>query len=186
VALVGAGGCAKLLGYGDGGRKAAEIKQYPDGPDGLKALFQDILDATKKDDRDLVHDIMATTQMTDADLQALFGPQAATLTPRYHKLMETLINPGSMELVAQIYDRKLDTIEVVPIDPAAKDASAEDKALKGALQVPLKWYSVRVKKAGDARGLRYDFYFYRNGKWLTGNQIAKSLDGYRPPDGGTK
>ncbi len=182
--IAGVGGCAKLLGYSDGGAKAAPIKQYPDGPEGLKAFFDDVLESTKKDDRDHVHDLMASTRMSDAELQRLFGAQAAALQSRYKKLMETLINPGSMELITQIYERKLDTVEVVPIDPTAKEASAEDKAVAAALKVPLKWYSVRVRKATDQRGLRYDFYFYADAKWVTGNQIAKSLEGYHAPDGG--
>lgn len=171
------------MGYTDAG-KSEPIKQYPDGADGLKALFEDILEAAKKDDRQRVHDLMASTVMSDADLRALF-PNAPTLAGKYSKLMETLVNRGSIELVVQVYERKLDTIEVVAIDPAAKDAGDADRALAKALAAPLKWYSVRIKKAGDAKGLRYDFYFYRNGKWVTGNQLGKFVPGYQPRDGGS-
>jgi hypothetical protein len=176
-------GCAKLMGYTDAG-KGEPIKQYPDGPDGLKALFEDILEAARKDDRQRVHDLMASTVMTDADLRALL-PDAPTLQGRYTKLMETLVNRGSVELVVQVYERKLDAVEVIAIDPAAKDAGDADRALAKALATPIKWYSVRIKKAADQKGLRYDFYFYRNGKWLTGNQLGKFVPGYQPRDGGT-
>jgi len=184
LVVVGLTGCAKLMGYGDGGQKAAPIRQYPDGAEGLRAFASDVLEAAKKDDRDRVHDLLATTIMSDADLEALLGAQARELAPRYRKLMETLVNRGAVELVAQVYERKLDTADVIVVDAKAKDASAEDRALAAALQEPVTVYSVRFKKAGDVRGLRYDFFVYRGGKWVTGNQIAKYLWTYRAPDGG--
>jgi hypothetical protein len=178
-------GCSKLMGYSDGGQKSAPIKQYPDGVAGLKELAGDILDAARKDDRDRVHDLLASTIMSDADLVTLFGPEASVdLVPRYHKLMETLVNRGAVEFVAQVYDRKLDDVEVLAVDASSKDATAEDRAIAKALKVPVQLYSVRFKKATETRGLRYDFFFYRNGKWVTGNQLGRYLPGYHPPDAG--
>src|SRR3954452_14597475 len=84
----GAPGCARLMGYSDGGTPDP-IKAYPDGADGLKALFEEVLDNAKKDERGRVHDLLASTIASDADLQALFGAQAPALTQRYHRLMET-------------------------------------------------------------------------------------------------
>jgi hypothetical protein len=186
VFAVGLAGCAKLMGYGDGGQKSAPIKHYADGPDGLREFATDVLDAVKKDDRDRVHDLLATTIMSDDDLSSLLGAQATEIAPRYHKLMETLVNRGAVELVAQVYERKLDTVEVMAIDAKAKDATAEDRALAAVLQQSVPVYSIRFKKAGDVRGLRYDFFVYRGGKWVTGNQIAKYLSTYKPPDGGAR
>jgi hypothetical protein len=178
-------GCAKLMGYGDGGRAAQPIRQYPDGPDGLKALFTDVLTAAQKDDRDRVHDLFATLRMSDDDLRALFGPRAAALAPRYHLIMETLVNRGSVELVAQVYERKYDDVEVVAIETSGpiRESTPADRAVARALVTPVPLYAVRIKKAGEARGLRYDFFFYRNGKWLTGNQLGKFVDA--PVDGGS-
>jgi hypothetical protein len=169
------GGCAKLMGYSDGGPRASTIRSYPDGVEGLRQLAGDLLDAAKQDDRDRVHDLLATTIMSDGDLEALFGPSSKDLAPRYRKLMETLVNRGAVELVAQVYERKLDTVEIVQVDLGAKDASADDRALSKALRTPVPFYSIRFRRAGDQLGLRYDFFFYRNGKWLTGNQLAKYL-----------
>jgi hypothetical protein len=186
LALLLLAGCAKLLGYGDGGQKSTPVPPYPDGAAGLKSYFEDVLEAARRDERDRVHDLLANSIVPDAELVALFGPEAANeAVPRYHKMMETLVNRGGVELVAQVFDRKLDTIEVVPIDPQAPSASPEDRAIAAALKQPLTWYSVRVRRATDTRGLRYDFWFWKNGKWLTGNQVAKALPGYHPPDGGT-
>jgi hypothetical protein len=186
LCLALASGCARLMGYSDAGSgSSAPIRQYEGGADGLKAFFTDVLDAVKKDDRGRVHDLLATTIMSDADLEALFGAQGAQVSGRYKKLMETLVNRGAVELVAQVYERKLDTVEVVQVDPAAKDANAADRAVAASLKTPITFYSVRIRKAADQKGLRYDFFFYRDGKWRTGNQIGKYLEGYKAPDGGT-
>lgn len=174
LALLFAGGCSRLMGYSDAG-SAAPIRDYPDGADGLKMFFVDVLDAARKDDRDRVHDLLASTIMTDDDLATLFGPRAAELQPRYRALMATLVNRGAVELVAQIYERKYDTVDVIAIDPAAKDARPEDRAVAAALVTPTPLYSVRIRRATDDKGLRYDFFVRRRGKWLTGNQLGKYL-----------
>lgn len=139
--------------------------QYADGPAGLKQLWTDILDAAKGDERERVHDLMATTFMSDADLKRLFGDKAAELVPRYHQLMGTLVNRGAVELVANVFDRKYDTIDVV--------SDENDAPLTAALVEPHPLYSVRVHKASEPRGLRYDAFFYLDGKWRTANQLGK-------------
>ena len=173
------GGCKRLLGFSDAG-EASPIKHYADGPDGLRELWGDVLEAAKKDERERVHDLMATMILSDAELSELFGAKAADLTPRYHTLMGTLVNRGAVEFVAQVYERKLDTVDVIAVDPTAPDAGAEDKAL-APLKLPIKWYSVRIRRATDQRGLRYDFFFYKNGRWVTGNQLGKYVGGSAAP-----
>jgi hypothetical protein len=177
--LLTLGGCKRLLGYTDGG-SSAPIRQYPDGPDGLREFWSDVLEAARKDERERVHDLFATLILHDDELAALFGPDATALTPRYRTLMATMVNRGSVEFVAQVYERKLDTVEVIAIDPAAPDAGAEDRAL-APLKLPIKWYSVRIRRATDVKGLRYDFFFYRNRRWVTGNQLGKYIGPAAPP-----
>ncbi len=147
--------------------------QYPDGPAGLKQLWTDILDAAKGDERERVHDLMATTFMSDAELTRLFGDKAPSLVPRYHQLMGTLVNRGAVELVANVFDRKYDAIDVV--------TDENDAPLAAALAEPHPLYSVRVRKATEPRGLRYDAFFYLDGKWRTANQLGKFLAPPAPP-----
>jgi hypothetical protein len=184
---LGAAACSRMiLGRPDGGAKG-EMRSYPAGVDGLQAFVEDVLAAARKDDRDRVHDLLASTILPDGDLSALLGPATAgRLLPRYHSLMETLVNRGAIELVAQVYERKYDTVEVIAID--AKNASAEDRAVMAALREPTPIYSVRIRKASETKGLRYDFFFYRNGHWYTGNQLGKYLvpEPQKLPDGGTR
>jgi hypothetical protein len=167
-------GCSKLLGT-SGDRKAAVIPQYGDGAAGLKGLFEDVLDAARRDDRERVHDLFASTLMTDAELTSVFGAAAAGLKGRYHAMMEILANRGAVELVAQIYERKYDTIEVVAIDPASPEASDADRTAARAFVRPLSIYAARIKKAGETRGLRYDLFFFLDGHWRTANQLGELL-----------
>ena len=144
---------------------------YPAGAEGLRALWTDILDAAKKDDRDRVHDLMASTLLSDADMKRLFGAKAEALLPRYHMLMGNLINRGSVELVANVYDHKYDAVDAF---------AADDPGLAAALVEPHPLFAARVRKASEQRGLRYDGYFVLDGTWKTFNQLGKFIDVVAP------
>ncbi len=159
-------------------------KAYKSGAAGLRELWTDILVAAQKDERGRVHDLMASMIMTDDDLVALFGAdRGAYLKPRYAPMIARLVNIGAMELVAQIADRKYDDIEVFPVEASQ---GPEQKALLESLKSPAAVFGVRVKKKTETRGLRYDFFVYRDARWVTGNQLAKYLVPEKPAatDGG--
>lgn len=158
---------------------------YGANPEELKALWEDVLAAAQKDDRGKVHDLLAPLPLTEAEVRALLGDEPGRqLWPRYRAMTETLVNRGAVELVAQVYDRKLDDVQVVAIDPAT--AGAEDRALLDALKEPVQLYSVRVKKKADDRGLRYDGFFFREGRWRTWNQLGKILAAQSPAGAGAR
>jgi len=147
---------------------------YAPDANGLRAMWADILDAAKKDDRDRVHDLMATTLLSDAEMRRLFGPEADALLPRYHQLMGNLINRGSVELVANVYEHKYDAVD---------GFAAEDPAIATALVEPHALFAARVRKSSEDRGLRYDGYFVLDGTWKTFNQLGKFIDVVQPPSG---
>jgi hypothetical protein len=134
---------------------------YAPDANGLRALWADILDAAKKDDRDRVHDLMATTLLSDAEMKRLFGAKADALLPRYHMLMGNLINRGSVELVANVYEHKYDAVDAF---------AADDPTVAAA----------RVRKSNEDRGLRYDGYFVLDGTWKTVNQLGKFIEVVAP------
>jgi hypothetical protein len=140
---------------------------YAEGADGLRALWVDILDAAKKDDRDRVHDLLATTLLSDAQMKRLFGAKADALLPRYHMLMGNLINRGAVELVANVYEHKYDAIDAF---------AADDPALATALVEPHALFAARVRKSSEDRGLRYDGFFTLDGTWKTFNMLGKFVD----------
>jgi hypothetical protein len=176
AALVVAAGC-RGTDPGEGARAAGEAvhaRTYDDGAAGLRALWSDILTAAQRDERETVHERMNALRMSDDDLVALFGEQRGRwLAPRYAPMFSRLANIGAMELVAQIADQKYDDVEVFQV--AEGSASPSDKAVLAALRAKVAVYGVRVKKKQEKLGLRYDFFVYRNGRWVTGNQLGKVL-----------
>jgi hypothetical protein len=186
AAMLACTGCSRIMGTSDAGRTVAPVGPYPDGASGLQALFADVLDAARRDDRDRVHDILATTLLTDGELDRLLGPAAPPLRARYQALMGALVNRGAVELVAQVYDRKLDAVEAFAVDGTASGARPEDRAIARALQVRVPVYAARIKRSGDAGGLRYDFFVYLDGHWRTGNQLGKYLPPPASSDGGVR
>ena len=145
---------------------------YAPDADGLRALWADVLDAAKKDDRDRVHDLMATTLLSDADMKRLFGAKSEALLPRYHMLMGNLINRGSVELVANVYEHKYDAVDAF---------AADDATVAAALVEPHALFAARVRKTNEERGLRYDGYFVLDGTWKTVNQLGKFIEVVPPP-----
>ena len=165
-------GCSRIMGTAAkaGGEP---IPDYPEGPTGLEALFTDVLNAAKTDDRDRVHDLFQSLKMSNDDLTALFGARSPSLQKPYDEMMASLIHRGAVEIVAVIYEKKYDTVEVVPIDVAKP--RAEDAPLVAAMVDHPPLYAVRFKRAGQPLGTRYDFMFYRGGKWRTGNQLGRII-----------
>src|SRR4051812_26455089 len=101
AAFVPLGGCERSKPQLDGQPLPKTEKAYRPGADGLRELWADILEAARKDDRERVHELMASTIMSDADLVALFGDERARyLKPRYLPMIAQLVNVGALELVA--------------------------------------------------------------------------------------
>ena len=141
---------------------------YADGAEGLKQMWTDILDAAKKDDRAQIHDLLATTLLTDAEMQTLFGPKTDALLPRYHQLMGTLINRGAVEIAGNVYEHKYDAVDAFADD--------SDTTLQAAMVGTHPLFGARVRKATESRGLRYDAFLYLDGRWKTLNQLGKFVD----------
>ncbi len=182
AAVLALGGCPKAPPEGDGRNPPPLERSYAGDADGLHAIWADILAASQHDERERVHHLMASFTMTDEDLDAVFGvEQARFLRPRYLSMIATLVNIGSMELVARITERAYDDVEVVPVAERGTDA---DRAALRAMHVSGPVFHVRVKRKGEARGLLYPLFFYRNGHWVTANDLGRY---FAPtPDGGVR
>jgi hypothetical protein len=185
IASLGLSACSKIMGP----KASAPVPSYPDGPSGLEAMFRDVLTAAKADERERVHDYFQSLKMSPTELAMLFGAQAAELQKPYDDMMATLVHRGAVELVAIVYEKKYNAVEVVPmtlpdpalvtsgsaVGPRAPAPRPEDLALAHALVSHPTLYSVRFKKNDEALGTRYDFFFYVDGRWRTGNQLGRIL-----------
>jgi hypothetical protein len=152
---------------------------YKENPEELRRLWLEILTACQKDDRNRLHELMASFVMTEAELSTLFGEAVAhRLWPRYQALLLPMVNIGATELVAHVYEYKYDDIAVSRVDTAPEsDQSESDRNILRQLLGPRPVYAVRVKRAKDKSGLRYDFFVYINGYWRSGGLLGK----YLPP-----
>jgi hypothetical protein len=172
--------------------------QYGDTPQELQRLWSNILSACRSDDRSRVHELMVSLIMTQPELASLIGRQkAGELWARYQAMMSTMCNTGAVELVAHVYEKKLDDVavtravgcppaptgagadvapECAAAGPALPDSEADaNTTIARALVERVPFYTARIKKKSDTRGLRYDFLVYRNGFWRSGGQLAKYL-----------
>ena len=96
--------------------------------------------------------------------------------PRYQALTGTLANIGAVELVATVYEKKYDDVVVTRVDELPADKKDPvDGAAQAALLQKVPMYTVRIKRKTEPSGLRYNFFFYRDGRWRTGNQLGKYL-----------
>jgi hypothetical protein len=154
---------------------------YQESPEELRRLWSDILVACQRDDRPRVHELMASFVMTQEEFASLVGAaQAQALWPRYLAMLGSVVNAGAVELVAHIYEKKYDDVAVNRIDvlPAADKVDTDrnvELAMAKAGAAPRPFYTVRVKKKTETKGLRYDFFIYLNGYWRSGNLIGKFL-----------
>ena len=175
--VIGVAGCSKIMGP----KASAPLPAYPDGPAGLQAMFTDVLAAAKDDDRARVHDIFQSLKLTRPELDQLFGAAPAReLAHGYDEMMATLIHRGAVELVGMVYEKKYDTVEVIDnplgLPPGTEGPlRAEDAALSAAMVQHPHLYAVRLRKQREALGTRYDFFFFQDGHWRTGNQLGKLL-----------
>lgn len=166
-------GCRSAAPASDRDAPPPPPRIYAPTGEGLRELWLDILTAAQKDQRERVRDLMASMVMTEGDLVALFGAERARyLAPRYAPLMKRVVHQGSLELVAQVYERKYDEVETFIVDG---HANAVDWATVASLPSGIQIFAVRLRRKEDKLGLRYDFFVYRRERWLTGNQIGKYL-----------
>src|SRR5262249_13377711 len=134
-------GCQQLAKGKDPPVDVAPPGRYADGAAGLDALWRDVLAACQKDDRQRVHDLLASTMLTKEELAGLFGPERGpALWPRYESLIVSLANVGAVELVSQVYEKKYDDVAVVRVDelPEAERQQTDRQVLAALVKkVPL-------------------------------------------------
>lgn len=180
--LVGLGGCPRL----PGDVPQVAPGQYGDSPAELVRLWTEVLAASQRDEREVVRALLGSMVMTKDELASLLGAaRAERMWPRYQALSKQLVGPGVAELCGFIYERRYDDVVAVRVDeqPAAEQRE-EDALVLRALQGPVPVYTVRIKRKQESKGLHYDFFVYRNGRWRTGYLLGKYLPAVLDPSPG--
>lgn len=167
------GGCLKLLA-----EKPMEPGSYGASEKELLRLWQDVLEAAKRDDRDKLTEMMSSMRMSQEELAMLIGDdKARRYWPRYELLARPLGAPGAAELVGSIYEHHYDDVEVTRVDNLQSDKQSEsEQGIAKALLQPTQFYRVRVVKKGTPYAIRYDFFVYLHGYWKTGRELGKFVN----------
>lgn len=167
------GGCPRL----PGDVPSVKPGDYGDSPAELVRLWQAVLGASQRDEREVVRALLASMVLTPDELGAVLGAAPGQrMWPRYQALAKQLTGPGAAELCGFVYERKYDDVVAVRIDtqPPAELREDDTRVLR-ALARPLPVYTVRLKKKQERTGLHYDFFVYLNGRWRTGYLLGKYL-----------
>jgi hypothetical protein len=150
---------------------------YADGPAGLHKLWSDLSTAARKEQPEKVISLLSSLTLTRDELTRLLGSEAATAHwPRYQAMMSELTHLGGLELVEQIQHRHFDEVVVLlqSTQPPA-ELTATERKVQHALVEPVPLYSVRLKRAAEPRGIRYEFFVYLDGRWRTGSLLGQVL-----------
>lgn len=171
--LLGLGGCPRL----PGDVPQVAPGQYGDSPAELVRLWREVLAASQRDEREVVRALLGSMVMTKDELASLLGAaRAERMWPRYQALTKQLLGPGVAELCGFVYERRYDDVVAVRVDEQpATERREEDAVVLRALQGPVPVYTVRIKRKQESKGLHYDFFVYRNGRWRTGYLLGKYL-----------
>lgn len=154
---------------------------YDESQAGLQRFWQDVLTACQRDQRERVHDLLASLALTRGELAELVGPAlAGELWTRYLAQMGSMANSGAVELVGFVYEKKLDEVAVMPVATAVPDGGVtapggSDPALLKALATPRSVYAVVLRKKPAEKGLRYGGLVYLSGRWRSAGPVAKLL-----------
>ncbi len=152
-----------------------------DGADGLKALFTAVLTAAQGGDEAAVRKHLEAMKMTEADFKALFAEdRAAELLKLYSESFDTVfLAEAPADICRKVKERGYDEVEAYDVAGDVSKQRPDDKKTIAALKEPAaaRMFSVRLKKKGQQAGLRYDSFFFREGRWVTGLRLAMLLPG---------
>lgn len=175
-----ASGCSRIMGP----KPPAPIPVYGDGEKGLTAFGNDVLKAAKAGECERIHELFSSLTMTRPELDLLFGPRASELAPQYGEMMDTLTHLGAVDLCALVYERKYDLVEALavpledfPSGPRFPQSPVyAEEALARAFVGHPRIYKLRFAKKGAEKSTTYDFFWFHDDRWRSGNLLGYLLD----------
>lgn len=157
----------------------ADDGKYGDGVDGLKSLWKDLLNAAKDGKEDVVKGLLEKSVMKADDFKAVLKDEAKAKdwADKYSKQYASKWSGDAKGLCAKIKDKGFDNVIVTEVTSDAKQQTGNDKKVVPLLKDGMKMYSVRLVKGDKKVGLRYDSFFFVNGKWVTGLRLGAFVGG---------
>src|SRR5439155_14580311 len=121
---------------------AADEKAYPDGADGLKALWTDVLTKAQAGQDDAVRGMLEKMTMADTDFAAVIADDAKAkdVSAKYAERFAKTWPNEAKNILAKVKERKYDEVEATEVTAAAEQQTANDKKVIAALKPGTKMY----------------------------------------------
>lgn len=147
-------------------------------PTGLAVLWLEILELAHAGHDDQVAERLTQLALRPTDLDALFGAGTGErLWSEYARAFASFTGAGAKEIVQKIRERRYDDVEVI-----ACPAACEGERLPGncggdknllPLRCNAQVFSIRLKRADEADGIRIDTFVYVEGGWRTALKVGR-------------
>jgi hypothetical protein len=153
---------------------ASTVSPYGESPTGLAIFWLEVLELAHGSDDAGIAQKLATLQLRREDLDELFGGGAAgRLWSEYCRAFASFIGEGAAELARKIRERRYDDVEVLPLTNVNPELlAAADKKSADPLRTNAPVYTVRLKRAEEADGIRIDTFVYLDGSWRTALKVG--------------
>jgi hypothetical protein len=157
----------------------ADDAKYGDGKDGLTSLWKDLMAAANDGKEDVVKGLLSGMVMSADDFKAVFKDEAKAkeFAGKYADKYAKKWAGDAKGMSAKIKDKGFDNVIVVDVTADAKQQTGNDKKIVPLLKDGQKMYCVRLAKGDKKVGLRYDSFFFVNGKWVTGLRLGAFVGG---------
>jgi hypothetical protein len=143
-------------------------------PTSLTIFWLEVLELAHAGDDTAIAQKLATLQLRREDLDELFGSGSASkLWTEYSRAFASFAGEGAAEIARKIRERRYDDVEVLPINGVRPDAlSPADRRTAENLRTNAPVYTVRLKRAEEADGIRIDTFVYLEGSWRTALKVG--------------
>jgi hypothetical protein len=143
-------------------------------PTTLTIFWLEILELAHANDDAAIAQRLASLQLRKEDLDELFGGGSGSkLWTDYARAFTSFAGEGAAEIAKKIRERRYDDVEVLPLNGARPaELAPADRRTAEPLRTNLPVYTVRLKRAEEADGIRIDTFIYLDGAWRTALKVG--------------
>jgi hypothetical protein len=140
----------------------------------LAIFWLEVLELAHAGDDGGVAQRLTALQLRREDLDELFGPGAGgRLWGEYTRAFSSFAGEGAAEIAKKIRERRYDDVEVLPLSGVrAEHLAPADRRTADPLRTNLPVFTVRLKRAEEADGIRIDTFIFLDGLWRTALKVG--------------
>jgi hypothetical protein len=153
---------------------ASNIPITSASPTTLAIFWLEVLELAHTGDDGGVAQKLTALQLRREDLDELFGPGAGLrLWSEYTRAFASFAGEGAAEIAKKIRERRYDDVEVLPLNGVRPEQVAPtDRRTAEPLRTNLPVFTVRLKRAEEADGIRIDTFIFLDGLWRTALKVG--------------